>query len=260
MTTGILETLTQQIEKHSEHLGRTALYFLIATLCVTPLLRLARLNVMRFRQALGLICFTYVGCHVAAWVVFDMGFLWGQMVRDVVKRPYLIFGMLALVMLVALALTSNRLSIRRMGAGWRRLHRLIYPAAVLAARSYSAQNEFRNASRVLQKTWSVRPHPSVAATYAEIVPDETPAARLRRFEDLIRQNPEHEESKLLRAELLLAAEDFPGARRALGDIPAKHPTVRSLSIRAWGTWGSPSKTSSPAPPSRPSRSAAIRAA
>lgn len=117
-----------------EHrLGRTALYLLIATLCVTPLLRLARLNVMRFRQALGLICFTYVGCHVAAWVVFDMGFLWGQMVRDVVKRPYLIFGMLALVMLVALALTSNRLSIRRMGAGWRRLHRLIYPAAVLAA-------------------------------------------------------------------------------------------------------------------------------
>ena len=103
-----------------EHrLGRTALYFLIATLCVTPLLRLARLNVMRFRQALGLICFTYVGCHVAAWVVFDMGFLWGQMVRDVVKRPYLIFGMLALVMLAALALTSNRLSIRRMGAGWR---------------------------------------------------------------------------------------------------------------------------------------------
>lgn len=117
-----------------EHrLGRTALYFLIATLCITPLLRLARLNVMRFRQALGLICFTYVACHVAAWVVFDMGFLWGQMVRDVVKRPYLIFGMLALVMLAALALTSNRFSIRRMGAGWRRLHRVIYPAAVLTA-------------------------------------------------------------------------------------------------------------------------------
>ncbi len=117
-----------------EHrLGRTAIYFLIATLTVTPLLRLTRVNLMRFRQALGLICFTYLVCHLAAWIAFDMGFLWAQIVRDVVKRPYLIFGMVAFVMLLALAVTSNRWSIRRMGAGWRRLHRLIYPAAILAA-------------------------------------------------------------------------------------------------------------------------------
>ena len=117
-----------------EHrLGRTAIYFLIATLAVTPLLRLARVNLMRFRQALGLICFTYLVCHLAAWVVFDMGLLWGQIVKDVIKRPYLIFGMIAFLMLLALAVTSNRLSIRRMGAGWRRLHKLIYPAAILSA-------------------------------------------------------------------------------------------------------------------------------
>lgn len=117
-----------------EHrLGRTAIYFLLATLAVTPLLRLTRLNLMRFRQALGLICFTYVACHVAAWVLFDMALLWAQMIKDVVKRPYLLFGMIALLMLVALAVTSNRYSIRRMGSQWRRLHRLIYPAALLAA-------------------------------------------------------------------------------------------------------------------------------
>ncbi|WP_017998958.1 protein-methionine-sulfoxide reductase heme-binding subunit MsrQ [Paracoccus sp. N5] len=117
-----------------EHrLGSTALYFLLATLAVTPLLRLMRLNLMRFRQALGLICFAYVGCHLLAWVVFDMGFLWAQMLRDIVKRPYLVFGMLAFAMLLALAVTSNRFSIRRMGRNWRRLHRLIYPAAMLAA-------------------------------------------------------------------------------------------------------------------------------
>ncbi|RCW83977.1 protein-methionine-sulfoxide reductase heme-binding subunit MsrQ [Paracoccus lutimaris] len=117
-----------------EHrLGRTAIYFLIATLTVTPLLRLTRLNLMRFRQALGLICFTYLLCHLAAWIAFDMGFLWAQIVKDVIKRPYLIFGMIAFLMLLALAVTSNRWSIRRMGAGWRRLHRLIYPAAILAA-------------------------------------------------------------------------------------------------------------------------------
>ena len=117
-----------------EHrLGRTAIYFLIATLTVTPLLRLTRLNLMRFRQALGLICFTYLACHLAAWIAFDMGFLWAQIVKDVIKRPYLIFGMLAFVMLLALAVTSNRWSIRRRGARWRQLHRLIYPAAILAA-------------------------------------------------------------------------------------------------------------------------------
>ncbi|WP_082724773.1 sulfite oxidase heme-binding subunit YedZ [Paracoccus aminovorans] len=117
-----------------EHrLGRTALYFLLATLAVTPLLRLTRLNLMRFRQALGLICFAYLGCHLLAWVVFDMGFLWAQMLRDIVKRPYLVFGMLAFAMLLALAVTSNRFSIRRMGRNWRRLHRLIYPGALLAA-------------------------------------------------------------------------------------------------------------------------------
>ncbi|MGR3197871.1 MAG: heme biosynthesis protein HemY, partial [Paracoccus sp. (in: a-proteobacteria)] len=54
----------------------------------------------------------------------------------------------------------------------------LIPAAVLAARSYVAQKDFRNASRILEKTWSVRPHPDVAAAYAEIVPDETPSARL----------------------------------------------------------------------------------
>ncbi|MTH80308.1 sulfite oxidase heme-binding subunit YedZ [Paracoccus aestuariivivens] len=117
-----------------EHrLGRTAIYFLIATLTVTPLLRLTRINLMRFRQALGLICFTYVVLHLLSWVVFDMAFFWGQMIKDVVKRPYLIFGMLASLMLLVLAITSNRFSIRRMGANWRRLHRLIYPAALLAA-------------------------------------------------------------------------------------------------------------------------------
>lgn len=117
-----------------EHrLGRTAIYFLIATLTVTPLLRLTRVNLMRFRQALGLICFTYALCHLLSWVVFDMGFLWAQMLKDVVKRPYLIFGMLAFTMLLALAVTSNRASIRKMGKNWRRLHRLIYPAAILAA-------------------------------------------------------------------------------------------------------------------------------
>ena len=118
-----------------EHrLGRTALYFLIAGLAVTPLLRITGISLMRFRRALGLICFTYAGLHVLSWLSMDMGFLWAQMGRDIVKRPYLLFGMGAFIMLTALAVTSNNLSIRRMGAGgWRRLHKLVYLAAPLVA-------------------------------------------------------------------------------------------------------------------------------
>ena len=118
-----------------EHrLGRTALYFLIATLAVTPLLRITRISLMRFRRALGLISFSYAVLHVASWISMEMGFLWAQMLTDVVKRPYLIFGMSAFVLLLALAVTSNDLSIRRMGgAGWRRLHKLVYPAVLLVS-------------------------------------------------------------------------------------------------------------------------------
>lgn len=114
-----------------EHrLGRTALYFLAASLAVTPMLRYGRINVVRLRRALGLLCFSYAVLHLSAWVVFDMGLLWSQIVKDVVKRPYLVFGMLAFSILLLLAVTSNAASIRRLGgAGWRTLHRFVYVAA-----------------------------------------------------------------------------------------------------------------------------------
>lgn len=135
----VFDTLTNRLGidpvRDIEHrLGRTALYFLIASLLVTPVLRLTRVSLIRFRRALGLICFTYAVLHVAAWIGFDMGLNWGQMVRDVIKRPYLIFGMIAFTVLIALAVTSNNASIRKMGAGgWRRLHKLVYIAAPVAA-------------------------------------------------------------------------------------------------------------------------------
>jgi len=116
-----------------EHrLGRTALYLLVAGLAVTPLLRLTGISLMRFRRALGVLCFAYALPHVLAWVVFDMGLLWSQMGQDLLKRRYLLFGMVAFVLLLPLALSSNDFSMRRLGGlRWRRLHKLVYPLAVL---------------------------------------------------------------------------------------------------------------------------------
>ncbi|MFC3631490.1 heme biosynthesis HemY N-terminal domain-containing protein [Paracoccus angustae] len=153
----------------------------------------------------------------------------GELPKDVhIRRD----AVLALQEASEVLAQGNSISAREAAISANKASPDLIPAAVLAARSYIAQKDYRNASRVLEKTWSVRPHPDIAAAYAEIVPDETPAARLARFSRLIAKSPDHEESRLLKAELLLAAEDFPGARRALGDLAEKHPTVRTLSIMA----------------------------
>lgn len=122
------------VQEVEHRLGRTALYFLVGGLAVTPLLRLTGVSLMRFRRAIGVICFAYALPHVLAWVVLDMGLLWGQMASDILKRPYLLFGMGAFLILLALAVTSNNLALRRMGGqAWRRLHMLVYGGAILAA-------------------------------------------------------------------------------------------------------------------------------
>lgn len=117
-----------------EHrLGRTAVYFLVASLCVTPLLRLARVNLMKFRRPLGLLAASYAGLHLLAWVVLDMGLRWEQALKDIARRPYLTIGMAALAILLILAATSSNAAIRRLGARrWGAIHRLVYLAAPLA--------------------------------------------------------------------------------------------------------------------------------
>lgn len=108
----------------------------------------------------------------------------------------------------------------------------LIPAAVLAARSYVEEGKPKNATRLLLKAWEARPHPDLAAAFAAIAPEESPTDRLKRFEKLLSLRPDDEETKLLRAELNIAAEDFPAARRALGDLPEVHPTARVLTILA----------------------------
>lgn len=114
--------------KEIEHrLGKIALWFLIGGLAITPLRRLAGLNLIRYRRAVGLLAFFYLALHLMAWVVLDMGLLWEQAARDLIKRPYLYLGMAGLLLLLPLALTSNNASVRRLGMNWRRLHWLVYP-------------------------------------------------------------------------------------------------------------------------------------
>ncbi|MBD0864851.1 MAG: tetratricopeptide repeat protein [Rhodobacteraceae bacterium] len=108
----------------------------------------------------------------------------------------------------------------------------LIPAAAMAARVYIAKGKSRYATRILKQAWSVCPHPDLAAAFAEIAPDESPAERIKRFTTLTNLNPDEAETKLLLAELHIAAEDFPAARRALGALAETQPDARSLTIIA----------------------------
>lgn len=113
--------------------GIAALQFLVLGLAITPLMRLARLNLMRYRRAVGLVAFGFVVAHLMVWAVLDIGrvdAIW----TDVVKRPYITVGMVGFVLMIPLAWTSRDGAVRAMGvAAWRRLHRLTYVVAVLGA-------------------------------------------------------------------------------------------------------------------------------
>ena len=123
--------------KDIEHrLGKIALWFLLGGLMVTPLRRFAGVNLIRYRRALGLVGFFYVAAHLAAWVVLEMGMRGAQAAADLVKRPYLLFGISGFLLLVPLAITSNDAAVRRLRANWRRLHWLVYPAVGLGVVHY----------------------------------------------------------------------------------------------------------------------------
>jgi methionine sulfoxide reductase heme-binding subunit len=114
-------------------LGELGLQFLLASLAITPLRRLG-INLIRFRRALGLVAFFYVTLHLLAWVWLDMDLRWAEMAADLVKRPYVILGMVGFAAMLPLALTSTNAAIRRMGpASWNRLHRLAYVAVLAGA-------------------------------------------------------------------------------------------------------------------------------
>lgn len=122
--------------------GIWALRLILAGLAVTPLRRLTGINLIRWRRAIGVMAFVYVVLHLASWLVLDMGLLLAQALADIVKRPYITLGMAAALMLLPLALTSNDAALRRLGAArWRSLHRLVYPAATLAAVHYVLQGK-----------------------------------------------------------------------------------------------------------------------
>lgn len=112
--------------------GKTTLQLLLITLAVRPLTRIPGLhNLLRLRRMLGLFAFTYALLHFITYAWLDQNLDFHAILADILKRPYITIGMLALLMLVPLAVTSTNGWMRRLGRRWQKLHYLIYPIAIL---------------------------------------------------------------------------------------------------------------------------------
>lgn len=127
--------------------GEFALQLLIAGLAVTPLRVFAGLSLIKYRRAIGVISFSYVFLHLTVWLFLDVQ-VWSEIWADIIKRPYITIGMLGFLALLPLAMTSNNLSVRKMGPlRWRKLHKLTYLAVTLGGVHFV----------MLVKGWQVAP-------------------------------------------------------------------------------------------------------
>jgi len=120
------------VDELTDRLGEWGLRLLLATLCVTPLaVTLRKPWLMGLRRMLGLFAFSYLLLHLLVWLLLDHWLDLAAILADVVKRPFITVGFTAFLLLVPLAVTSTQGWMRRLGRRWHRLHRLIYPAAIL---------------------------------------------------------------------------------------------------------------------------------
>ncbi|ABZ76430.1 Ferric reductase domain protein transmembrane component domain [Shewanella halifaxensis HAW-EB4] len=113
--------------------GIGALNALAATLLISPIAKRFKLGMLlQTRRLVGLYVFAYASLHVLAFFSLDLLFAWSLFFEEVVKRPYILVGGMAYVLLTALALTSFKGVMRKMGKSWQKLHNWVYAVAILA--------------------------------------------------------------------------------------------------------------------------------
>ena len=113
--------------------GEWTLRFLLLTLAITPFRQIFRMaEIARLRRMIGLFTFFYASVHFVAWMAFILGFRWLAIAEELVERPYITVGFLAYVILFLLGVTSTNSMVRRLGKNWKRLHKFVYAASILA--------------------------------------------------------------------------------------------------------------------------------
>ena len=120
-------------EKLIRETGEWTLRWLWLTLAITPLREVTSLaGLLRYRRALGVTTFVYALLHFLSYAWLDKGFVLDDIWRDIIKRNFILVGMVALILMTPLALTSFNRAIKAMGAKrWQALHKLVYAVALL---------------------------------------------------------------------------------------------------------------------------------
>ena len=131
---GIANQLGPDPLRFLEHkYGELGLVFLLITLSISPLLRFAKINLMKFRRCVGLVAFYYVISHICVYFFLDIGLSMDLLLSDLQKRYYIIAGFLAFITLIPLALTSNNFSLRKLNIRiWNKIHSFVYVAIILS--------------------------------------------------------------------------------------------------------------------------------
>ena len=154
---------------------------------------------------------------------------YGSLPKDVHKRRD---AVLALSEAAEIIETDKRIDAQVTAIEANRMSPDLVPAAALVAKEYLTDDKKKNAIKVIKKAWESQPHPDLAAIYSEIYEGENSEDREKGFKLLAKMNPKHVETKIMMAEMYLQAEDFPNARRSLGDTYETVPNVRTLTIIA----------------------------
>ncbi len=133
LTLGLLDRLGADPAKELVHsTGEYALWLLMLVMLASPLQFIVRRReLMQIRRPLGVAVFVYMVLHLMLYVVTYLGFSVEALIEDLVERPYIIVGSLAFLVALPMAVTSNSLSVRKMGRSWGRLHKAIYPMSIL---------------------------------------------------------------------------------------------------------------------------------
>lgn len=113
--------------------GEWTLRFLLLTLAITPFRQIFKMvEIARLRRMIGLFAFFYASIHFLSWMAFILGFRWLAIAEELVERPYITVGFLAYIILFLLGVTSTNSMVRRLGKNWKRLHKFVYAASILA--------------------------------------------------------------------------------------------------------------------------------
>ena len=131
---GVVNQLGPDPLRFLEHkYGELGLVFLLITLSISPLLRFAKFNLMKFRRCVGLVAFYYVISHICVYFFLDIGLSIDLLLSDLQKRYYIIAGFFAFSILIPLALTSNNFALRKLNIRtWNKIHSFVYISIILS--------------------------------------------------------------------------------------------------------------------------------